>query len=66
MRPLHDPVASVVMQAGLANIDTVLVAGQVRKRGGQLVFPSLDARIAELEQSGRRLAAGLTQLLAAH
>ena len=66
MRPLHDPVASVVMQAGLANIETVLVAGQVRKRGGQLVFPSLDARIAELEQSGRRLAAGLTQLLAAH
>jgi len=66
MRPLHDPVASVVMQAGLANIDTVLVAGQVRKRGGQLVFPSLDARIAELDESGRRLAAGLTQLLAAH
>ena len=66
MRPLHDPVASVVMQAGLANIETVLVAGQVRKRGGQLVFPSLDARIAELDESGRRLAAGLTQLLAAH
>jgi cytosine/adenosine deaminase-related metal-dependent hydrolase len=66
MRPLHDPASSVVMQAGLANIDTVLVAGQVRKRGGQLIFPSLDARIADLDESGRRLAAGLTQLLAAH
>ena len=66
MRPLHDPVASVVMQAGLANVDTVLVAGHVRKRGGQLVFPSLDARVAELDESGHRLAAGLTQLLAAH
>ena len=66
MRPLHDPVASVVMQASLANVDTVLVAGEVRKRRGQLVFPSLDARLTALDESGHRLAAGLTQLLAAH
>jgi cytosine/adenosine deaminase-related metal-dependent hydrolase len=66
MRPLHDPVASVVMQASLANVDTVLVAGQVRKLGGQLAFPSLDERLAELGESGRRIAGGLNQLLAAH
>lgn len=66
MRPLHDPVATVVMQASLANVDTVLVAGHIRKRGGQLVFPSLDERLAELDESGRRIAGGLNQLLAAH
>jgi cytosine/adenosine deaminase-related metal-dependent hydrolase len=66
MRPLHDPVASVVMQASPANVDTVMVAGQVPKRGGQLVFPSLDERLAELDESGRRIAGGLNQLLAAH
>jgi cytosine/adenosine deaminase-related metal-dependent hydrolase len=66
MRPLHDPVASVVMQASLANVDTVLVAGQVRKRGGPLLFPSLDERLAELGESGRRIAGRLNQLLAVH
>jgi cytosine/adenosine deaminase-related metal-dependent hydrolase len=66
MRPLHDPVAAVVMQASLANVDTVLVAGQIRKRHGQLLFPSLDQRLAELDESGRRIADGLNQLLAAH
>jgi cytosine/adenosine deaminase-related metal-dependent hydrolase len=66
MRPLHDPVTSVVMQASLANVDTVLVAGRTRKRGGQLVFPSLDERLAELDASGQRIAGGLTELLAAH
>jgi len=66
MRPMHDPVASVVMQASLANVDTVLVAGAIRKLNGKLVFPSLDARLAELEESGRRIAGGLSQRLAAH
>jgi cytosine/adenosine deaminase-related metal-dependent hydrolase len=66
MLPLHDPVASVVMQTSLANVDTVLVAGEIRKRNGRLVFPSLDARLAELDESGRRIAGGLTQRLAAH
>jgi hypothetical protein len=54
------------MQASPANVDTVMVAGQVPKSGGQLVFPSLDERLAELDESGRRIAGGLNQLLAAH
>jgi len=66
MLPLHDPVASVVMQTSLANVDTVLVAGEIRKRNGRLIFPSLDARLAELDESGRRIAGGLTRRLAAH
>jgi 5-methylthioadenosine/S-adenosylhomocysteine deaminase len=66
MLPLHDLVASVVMQTSLANVDTVLVAGEIRKRNGRLVFPPLDARLAELDESGRRIAGGLTQRLTAH
>ena len=34
MQPVHDPVSSVVFQASLANIDSVMVAGRWRKRAG--------------------------------
>ncbi len=55
MWPVHDPVSSVVMQAGIGNIDTVLVAGKVRKRRGKLVYPKLEQRKHELLASGRRI-----------
>ncbi|MFZ9556495.1 MAG: amidohydrolase family protein, partial [Limnohabitans sp.] len=35
MQPVHDPVSSVVFQTSLANIDSVMVAGQWKKRHGQ-------------------------------
>ncbi|WP_157247135.1 amidohydrolase family protein [Nonomuraea typhae] len=35
--PLGDPAAQVLMQASTRDIDTVLVAGEVRKRDGRLV-----------------------------
>jgi cytosine/adenosine deaminase-related metal-dependent hydrolase len=66
MRPLHDPVAAVIMQAGRANVDTVLVAGAFRKRRGELLYGDLPHRLDELEASGRRIAAGLNDLLATH
>lgn len=37
MQPVHDPVNAVVLQTSLANIDSVMVAGQWRKRHGQLL-----------------------------
>ncbi len=55
MWPVHDPVASVVMQAGTGNVDTVLVAGKVRKRRGKLLFTKLEQRKHELLVSGRRI-----------
>jgi cytosine/adenosine deaminase-related metal-dependent hydrolase len=66
MRPLHDPVAAVIMQAGRANVDTVLVAGALRKRHGKLLYGEQARRLDELDASGRRIAAGLNDLLAAH
>ena len=57
--PVHDPVATVVMQANLANIDSVMVAGEWRKRDGKLLFHDLDRVKAELSRSGGRILAEL-------
>ncbi|MGH7307603.1 MAG: amidohydrolase family protein [Candidatus Rokuibacteriota bacterium] len=45
--PLGDPVHAVVMNAESGNVDTVLIAGQIAKRHGQLIFPA--QRIAKLK-----------------
>jgi len=57
MFPVRDPIASIVMQAGVANVDTVLVAGQVMKRGGKLLHPGLPELKAALRRSGDRILA---------
>jgi 5-methylthioadenosine/S-adenosylhomocysteine deaminase len=57
--PVHDPVATVVMQASLANIDSVMIAGEWRKRDGKLLFGDLDRVKAELLRSGSRILAEL-------
>ncbi|MEI7805664.1 MAG: amidohydrolase family protein [Hyphomicrobiales bacterium] len=55
MFPVVDPVASVVMQAGVANVDTVLVAGRVVKRNGKLLYAGLEEKKAALQKSGERI-----------
>ncbi len=59
MHPVHDPVAAVVMQTSLANIDSVMVAGEWKKRHGRLLYPDLQARQQELVASGNRILAKL-------
>ena len=59
MQPVHDPVAAVVMQTSIANIDSVMIAGQWKKRHGKLLYPDLAARQRELLASGRRMLAQL-------
>jgi len=53
--PVHDPIATVVMQANLANIDSVMIAGEWRKRDGKLLFHNLDRVKQELFRSGSRI-----------
>ena len=53
--PVVDPVRSIVLHAGIGNVDTVLVAGRVAKRGGALAYRDLERRKAELNQSSRRI-----------
>ena len=55
MFPVTDPVASVVMQGGVASVDTVLVAGRVVKRDGRLLYGALAEKKAALRQSGERI-----------
>jgi cytosine/adenosine deaminase-related metal-dependent hydrolase len=56
--PVVDPVRSIVLHAGIGNVDTVLVAGRVVKRGGTLLYRDLERRKAELSDSSRRIVAG--------
>lgn len=53
--PVHDPVATVVMQTSLANIDSVMIGGAWKKRNGRLLAEGLEAKKELLAQSGRRL-----------
>jgi cytosine/adenosine deaminase-related metal-dependent hydrolase len=55
MQPIWDPVASVVMQAGVANVDTVLVAGRAVKRHGKLLHPDIARKADALRASGERI-----------
>lgn len=50
-----DPVASIVLHAGAANVDTVLVAGQVAKLDGKLLYRDLARRKAEFAESSRHV-----------
>jgi cytosine/adenosine deaminase-related metal-dependent hydrolase len=59
MQPVHDPVASVVFQASLANVDSVMVAGRWKKRHGRLVGVDLAPKIASLNASGRKIVGAL-------
>lgn len=65
MVPVHDPVASLVFHAGAADVDTVLVAGRTRVRGGALATPPSDADVAALRASGARILGDFHARLAA-
>lgn len=57
--PIHAPAASIVLQAGPRSVDTVIVAGEFRKRGGRLLAGKLDRLRSELAESGRRILAAV-------
>ncbi|MBX3638616.1 MAG: amidohydrolase family protein [Rubrivivax sp.] len=59
MQPVHDPVAAVVFQASLANIDSVMVAGRWKKRDGRLLGVDLPPLIDRLNASGRKIVGAL-------
>ncbi len=55
MQPVHDPVSAVVFQASLANIDSVMVAGQWVKRDGRLLGVNLPPLLGALRESGEKI-----------
>lgn len=56
MWPLHDPVSTIVMQAGPRNIEAVMIAGQFLKRNRVLHVGDLSPAKAALAKSGWRIA----------
>lgn len=54
--PVHDAVATVVMQTSLVNIEAVMIGGAWKKRNGRLLIEGLESKKELLAQSGRRLA----------
>lgn len=59
MQPVHDAVNSVVMQTSLLNIDSVMVAGQWKKRQGKLLDVDLAPKLAALRASGTKITQAL-------
>lgn len=55
MHPVVDPVASILFHAGVVNVDTVLIAGEARKRDGRLISEPKPHQMATLAESGRRI-----------
>jgi 5-methylthioadenosine/S-adenosylhomocysteine deaminase len=55
MFPVTDPLMSAVMQGGVANVDTVLVAGRIVKRNGRLLYGALAEKKIALRESGERI-----------
>ena len=55
MWPVHDPVATVVMQGSGARVRDVLVAGAFAKRSGKLQWPDLAGVRSRLAESGERI-----------
>jgi hypothetical protein len=49
----------VVFQSSLANIDSVMVAGQWKKRAGRLLDVDLTSDLEKLRASGRKITQAL-------
>lgn len=59
MWPVHDPYSTVIMQAGVGNVEHVLIGGTFRKRDGRLLWADTERVKRDLEASGRRIASSL-------
>jgi len=57
MWPIHDPYSTVVMQAGVGNVEHVLIGGVFRKRNGRLLWTDTERVLRDLDISGRRIVA---------
>lgn len=55
LQPVHDPAATVIMQAGRGDIEAVMIAGRFMKRDGRLLADGLDAKLTRLAASGTRI-----------
>lgn len=59
MQPVHDAVSAVIMHANQSNIDSVMVAGNWRKRHGKLTHNDVGAVMEALQRSSSRIVGAL-------
>lgn len=59
MQPVNDPVSTVVMQTSLANIENVMIAGEWKKKNGQLIGVELAPQIEKLNTSAHKITKAL-------
>ena len=57
LRPVNDPVNAVVFYANASNIDSVYIAGELKKKNGHLIYANLSTIMEKLEISGARILA---------
>lgn len=55
LQPVHDPAATVIMQAGRGDIEAVLIAGRFAKRDGRLLADGLNEKLERLAAAGTRI-----------
>lgn len=55
MSPVLDPIKAVVMQAGVADVDTVLVQGRLVKSKGRLVIGNQEELASRLQSAAERI-----------
>jgi 5-methylthioadenosine/S-adenosylhomocysteine deaminase len=60
MRAAADPIAAIVLHAGVANVDTVIINGNIVKQDGKLTHRELARRLTELDRSSDRIRAGFS------
>jgi cytosine/adenosine deaminase-related metal-dependent hydrolase len=57
LRPVNDPVNAVVFYANASNIDSVYIAGELKKKNGHLIYKDLSTIMEKLERSGEKILA---------
>jgi 5-methylthioadenosine/S-adenosylhomocysteine deaminase len=53
--PVHDPISSIVTQAGVSNVDSVMIGGRFAKRDGKMLYEGLAGKKAALLRSAERI-----------
>ena len=62
LHPVVDPINAIVMHLSIADIDTVMVGGEVLKQRGRLLPHLTTKAVAGLDESGRFLQSAVEQL----
>lgn len=55
LQPVHDPIATVVMQAGRGDVEAVMIAGGFMKKDGRLLAGGIAEKLGRLAASGARI-----------